>query len=153
MVQSACFYHFSFSFESISKMEGYEAHFAFRISVAILTFFTFSNISLLWISRLGKNWHCDVLASQFDRTWKIRVCGKITIFVNFGHIYFNIGQLCQNIIADRGAGASNPHPHPNPHSPTHKHTQKVSKTLVFPLFDSIITNGRMDQWTDGQSLL
>ena len=57
-----------------------------------------------------------------------------------------------NIVADGWAGASNPDPHPNSH-PTHKHTQKVSKTLVFPLFDSIITDqrtdGPTDQWTDG----
>ena len=30
-----------------------------------------------------------------------------------------------NIVADRWAGASNPHPHPNP-TPTLKHTQKLS---------------------------
>ena len=46
-----------------------------------------------------------------------------------------------NIVADGWAGASNPHPHPNPH-PTLKPTQKVSKTLVFPLFDSITMDGR-----------
>ena len=61
-----------------------------------------------------------------------------------------------NIVADGWAGASNPHPHPNP-PPTLKPTQKVSKMLVFPLFDSITTDGRtdgpMDQWMDGQSLL
>ena len=75
-----------------------------------------------------------------------------------------------NIVADGWAGASNPHPHPNPihtltHTPsTHKHTQKVSKTSVFPLFDSITmmdgptdqrtdgrTNGRTDQRTDGRT--
>ena len=61
-----------------------------------------------------------------------------------------------NIVVDGWAGASNPHPHPNTPS-THKHTQKVSKTLIFTLFDSIITDGLtdrlMDGPTDGQSLL
>ena len=57
-----------------------------------------------------------------------------------------------NIVADGWAGASKPHPHPNPHSPTHKHTQKVSKTLVFPLFDSItMTDGRTNGRTDKAS--
>ena len=62
-----------------------------------------------------------------------------------------------NIVADGWAGASNPHPHPNL-SPTLKHTQKVSKTLVFPLFNSMTmtdrrTDQRTDGRTDGQSLL
>jgi len=41
-------------------------------------------------------------------------------------------------------------------TPSDKRTQKLSKTLVFPLFNSIITDGPMDQRTngrtDGQSL-
>ena len=42
--------------------------------------------------------------------------------------------------------------------PTQTHTQKASKTLVFPLFDSLTrTDRRTDRWTDGptdgQSLL
>ena len=44
-----------------------------------------------------------------------------------------------NIVADGWAGAANPHPHPMLHPtplPTQTHTQKASKTLVFPLFDS-----------------
>ena len=42
--------------------------------------------------------------------------------------------------------------HPLP--PTHTHTQKPSKTLVFPLFDSCPwTNRQTDRQTDGQSLL
>ena len=62
-----------------------------------------------------------------------------------------------HIVADGWAGASNPHPQPNPHlsPPTHKHTQKVSKTLVFPLFDSWVmdrwTDRRTDGWTDGRT--
>ena len=60
------------------------------------------------------------------------------------------------IVADGWARASNPHPHPNP-PPTLKHTQKVSKTLVSPLFQlddhDGPTDGPTDQWTDGQSLL
>ena len=56
-----------------------------------------------------------------------------------------------NIVADGWAGASNPQPHPNP-PPTLKHTQKVSKTLVFPLFNSItMTDGPMDGWMDKAS--
>ena len=55
-----------------------------------------------------------------------------------------------NIVADRWAGASNPNPHPNPH-PTLKHTQIVSKTVVFLLFDSIITDQRTNGWTDQQT--
>ena len=55
-----------------------------------------------------------------------------------------------NIVADGWAGASNPHPHPNP-STTLKPTQKVSKTLVFPLFDSFTTDGPTDGPTDGQT--
>ena len=47
-----------------------------------------------------------------------------------------------NIVANGWAGASNPHPHPNPH------TQNISETLVFPLFDLIITNGQTDGWAD-----
>ena len=50
-----------------------------------------------------------------------------------------------NIVADGWAGASNPHPHPDP-PPTLKHTQKVSKMLVSPLFNSVTM---MDQRTDG----
>merc|ERR1712042_184451 len=56
-----------------------------------------------------------------------------------------------NIVADGWAGASNPHPNPNSHPHTHKRTQKVSKTLVFPLFDSISTDGPTDQRTDKAS--
>ena len=44
-----------------------------------------------------------------------------------------------NIVADGWAGAANPHPHPTPHPIprlTQTHTQKASKTLVSPLFDS-----------------
>ena len=56
-----------------------------------------------------------------------------------------------NIVADRWAGAANPHPHPTPHPtplPTQTHTQKA-KTLVFPLFDSCSgTDGQMDRRTD-----
>ena len=54
--------------------------------------------------------------------------------------------LGHNIVADRWAGASNPEPHPDSH-PTHMHTRKVSKTLIFPLFDSIITDGPTDRRT------
>ena len=65
-----------------------------------------------------------------------------------------------NIVADGWAGASNPHPYPNPPSIL-KHIQKVSKTLVFPCFNSMTTDrrtdgptdGRTDGRTDGQSLL
>ena len=39
-----------------------------------------------------------------------------------------------NIVADGWAGASNPHQHPKPH-PADKHTQILTETLVFPLFD------------------
>ena len=52
-----------------------------------------------------------------------------------------------NIVADGWAGASNHHPHPNP-LPTLKHTQKVSKTLVFALFNWITMT---DQRTDGRT--
>ena len=59
-----------------------------------------------------------------------------------------------NIVADGWAEASNPHPHLNP-PPTLKHTQKVSKTLVFPLFNSMTTDrqtdGPTDQRTDGRT--
>ena len=51
-----------------------------------------------------------------------------------------------NIVADGWAGASNPNPYLNPSS-TLKHTQKVSKTLVFPLFNSMTSDGP----TDGQT--
>ena len=49
-----------------------------------------------------------------------------------------------------GRGFQNP---AKPQSPplTDKHTQKVSKTLVFPLFDSIITNGPTDQRINGST--
>ena len=62
-----------------------------------------------------------------------------------------------------GRGIQRPFPPqpPQHNSPPHKHTQKVSKMLVFPLFNSIITdrriNGPTDRRTngptDGQSLL
>ena len=52
-----------------------------------------------------------------------------------------------NIVVDGWAGASDPHPHPNP-PPTLKHTQKVSKTLVSPLFNSMTAS---DGPTDGQT--
>ena len=52
-----------------------------------------------------------------------------------------------NIVADGWAGAYNPYPHPKP-PPTLKHTQKASKTLVFPLFDSCSPT---DGWTDGRT--
>ena len=53
-----------------------------------------------------------------------------------------------NIVADGWAGVSNPNPPPNLLQ-TLKHTQKVSKMLVFPRFNSVTPDGR----TDGQSLL
>ena len=43
MVQSACFYHYSFRFESVAKITGYEGHFAVGIPKAILTFFMVFN--------------------------------------------------------------------------------------------------------------
>ena len=50
-----------------------------------------------------------------------------------------------NIVADGWAGASKPHPHPKA-PPTLKHTQKVSKMLVF---NSItMTDQRTDRRTD-----
>ena len=52
-----------------------------------------------------------------------------------------------NIVADGWAGAANPHSHPTPYPApflTQTHTQKASKTLVFPLFDSC-------SWTNGQT--
>ena len=57
-----------------------------------------------------------------------------------------------NTVADGWAGAANPHPHPTLHPtplPTQTHTQKASKTLIFPLFDSCLWTDqlRMDQWT------
>ena len=46
-----------------------------------------------------------------------------------------------NIVADGWAGATNPHPHFTHHT----YSQKVSKTLASPLFDSCSqTNGPMD---------
>ena len=52
-----------------------------------------------------------------------------------------------NIVADGWD-----HPYPNP-TPTHKHSKKVSKALVFPLCNSITTDqrtdGPMDQQNDG----
>ena len=47
VVQSACFYHFLFRFESISKMKGFEGKIVASISVAILIFSTNFNISRL----------------------------------------------------------------------------------------------------------
>ena len=69
-----------------------------------------------------------------------------------------------NIVADGWAGAANSHPHPMPHPtplptplPKQSHTQKASKMLVFPLFDSCTPTDRRtnatDGRTDGQSLL
>ena len=55
-----------------------------------------------------------------------------------------------NIVADGWAGASNPHPHPNLPQ-TLKHTQKVSKTLVFPRFNSMTLDGRTNGPTDGRT--
>ena len=52
-----------------------------------------------------------------------------------------------NIVADGWAGASTPHPHPMPPPPTHI-PKKTSKTLVFPLFDSWVTDGPTDGRTD-----
>ena len=46
-----------------------------------------------------------------------------------------------NIVADEWAGASNPHLYPNLH-PTHKHSQEMSKMLIFPLLNSGITDRR-----------
>ena len=58
-----------------------------------------------------------------------------------------------NIGADGWAGVANPHPHPTPHPtpfPSQTHTQKASKTLIFPLCNSCSrTNRRMDGWMDG----
>ena len=58
-----------------------------------------------------------------------------------------------NIVADGWAGAANPHPHPTLHPTpllTQTHTQKASKTLIFPLFDSCTRTDRwMDRRTDG----
>ena len=53
-----------------------------------------------------------------------------------------------NIVADRWAGASNPHPHPNL-PPTLKHTQKVFQNARFPTFRLVLTDGPTDGWTDG----
>ena len=59
------------------------------------------------------------------------------------------------IVADGWAGASNPHPHPTPHQTpllSQTHLQKASRTLVFPLFDSITsTDGPRDGRTDKAS--
>ena len=52
-----------------------------------------------------------------------------------------------NIVADGWAGVANSLPHPTPHPtplPTQTLTQKASKTLVFPLFDSYSGNRQMD---------
>ena len=52
-----------------------------------------------------------------------------------------------NIVADGGAGVSNP-------LPTFPTCTEPSKTLVFPFFDSCSrTNGQTDRPTDRQSLL
>ena len=60
-----------------------------------------------------------------------------------------------NIVADGWAGAANPHPHPTPLPtplPTQTHTQKASKMLVFPLFDSWSqTDGPTDRRMDKAS--
>ena len=68
-MQSACFYHFSFRFESISKMEGMRLilHSEFQWQ-----FWHFSRflIYLLWMSQLGKNWHCDV-ACHVNMFWHL----------------------------------------------------------------------------------
>ena len=55
-----------------------------------------------------------------------------------------------NIVADGWTGASNPDPHPMPPPPTHL-PKKTSKTLVFPLFDSCVTDRRTARRTDGQT--
>ena len=66
-----------------------------------------------------------------------------------------------NIVVDGWAGAANPHQHPSQPPFQHRHIQKASKTLVFPLFDLCSrmdrrtdeqTDGQADGRTDGQSL-
>ena len=54
-----------------------------------------------------------------------------------------------NIVADRWAGASNPHPHPNAHPDTHKHTQKVFNMTTLGLDHHGRTNRPPDQRTNG----
>ena len=53
-----------------------------------------------------------------------------------------------NIVADGWAGASNLHPYP---VTPNKHTQKVSKTLVIPLFHSMTSDRHTDGWTNGRT--
>ena len=57
-----------------------------------------------------------------------------------------------NIVADRWAGASNPHPLPNPPL-TLKHIQKESKTLISNLITMTDqrTDGRMDKASYGDA--
>ena len=53
----------------------------------------------------------------------------------------------QNIAEDGWAGAPYPNSHPNP-PPTLRHTQKLSKTLVFALFNSMSPDGPTEGPTD-----
>ena len=47
VAQPACFYHFSFRFEGISKMKGFGG----QIAASILNFFTDINSSRLWMDQ------------------------------------------------------------------------------------------------------
>ena len=61
-----------------------------------------------------------------------------------------------NIVEDGWAETSNSHPHIKPTTRL-MHTQKVSKTLVFPLLNSMTpdgpADGRTDGWMDGRTKL
>ena len=67
-------------------------------------------------------------------------------------ILISQGTRGHNVVADGWAGAYNPHPHPHPpqtHSQTQDNSTKASKTRVFALFNSIITDGPTDRRTYG----
>ena len=82
-------------------------------------------------------------------TWKTRERNLIWYLISYSYREtereWKTSDAGHNIVADGWAGASNPHQHPNP-PPTLKHTQKESKTLVFPLFNSI-SDWPTDGWT------
>ena len=112
--------------------------------------------SVFMLEQLFINHHIPFFTLQPNLPYQWSVFEQLYIDHLNSFLTLNPNLSCGVTISLQIGGQGHPTPMHTPTPTPHTNIQKVSKTLVFPLFDSIITNRPTEQQTngptDGQSL-